>query len=70
MGFSETRFDDEALAFHQKVREGFLEIASQEPNRVCKVNGEGHPEEVAQKVWAILSSKLKEAEYWQVPDVR
>jgi dTMP kinase len=30
---SETRFENEALAFHNKVRNGYLEIAAKEPDR-------------------------------------
>jgi len=60
-GFSETRFDTESLAFHKKVREEFLKIARQEPNRVCIINGEASQETVANDVWAAVAQKLEEA---------
>ena len=44
------RFEAENRSFHQRVREGFLEIARQEPERVKVINAEGTPEEVAGRV--------------------
>ena len=44
------RFEAENRSFHQRVREGFLEIARKEPERVKVINAEGTPEEVAGRV--------------------
>ena len=44
------RFEAENRSFHQRVREGFLEIARKEPERVRVINAEGTPEEVAGRV--------------------
>jgi dTMP kinase len=36
----ETRFDDEELSFHRRVREGFLALAAEERNRFLVLDGE------------------------------
>jgi dTMP kinase len=35
----EDRFEKEALAFHRRVREGYLFLARQEPNRIIVLDG-------------------------------
>lgn len=45
----EDRFEREALAFHRRVRDGYLAIASTE-NRVRVVNALGSKEEVARRI--------------------
>lgn len=44
------RFEAETRAFHQRVREMFLQIARTEPDRVKIIDAEGTPEEVAERV--------------------
>jgi dTMP kinase len=48
------RLESEALAFHERVREGFLAVAAEEPERVLVVPADGTPEEVAARVTAAL----------------
>jgi dTMP kinase len=43
------RIEVEALAFHRRVRAGFLELAAQDPNAVV-LDGDRDPEEVAEDV--------------------
>ena len=43
-------FELENLDFHRAVRNGFLEIAKQEPKRVKIVSAMGTPEEIHQKI--------------------
>ena len=45
------RLELEDVAFHQRVREGFLAIARAEPQRVVVVDGEGPVEAVAGRVF-------------------
>ena len=45
-GSSEGRFEKETLDFHHRVREGFLAIAKQEPERVKTIGASGTVEEV------------------------
>jgi dTMP kinase len=60
-GFTETRFDHEALGFHKKVREEFLKIASREPGRFCIIQADESQDGVAAKVWSAVAPKLAEA---------
>ncbi len=55
------RLESEGAAFHQRVRDGFLALAAEEPGRVAVVPAEGSPEEVAEAVWAQVSSRLRAA---------
>jgi len=54
-GVTETRMEEQALEFHQKVHAGYLELAKREPERVRLVDGVGEPEEIAGRVWDIVS---------------
>lgn len=56
--FRETRFDQEALGFHRKVRQRFLEIAGREPGRVVLVPGQGGLEAVEAIIWERVSAFL------------
>ena len=49
-GEREDRFEREALAFHQRVREGYLELARREPGRFRVVSAEGPPAAVAERL--------------------
>lgn len=53
-----TRFDEEELAFHTRVRSGYLEIAREETARVRVVNAEPPPEKVAKQIATIVSRRL------------
>jgi len=58
-GFTETRFDNEALDFHERVRGSFLEIAYKEPDRVHVIKADESPEDVADNVWSVVVPMLK-----------
>ncbi|MBF0425156.1 MAG: dTMP kinase [Magnetococcales bacterium] len=45
-----TRFDREELAFHRRVREGFLRLAEREPRRVRVIDATQPPATVAQRI--------------------
>lgn len=49
------RLEAESLAFHRRVREGFLSIADEEPRRVRVVDASGDVESVAREVAAALA---------------
>lgn len=55
---STTRFDDEELAFHRRVREGYLEIARQDTARVRIVSAEPAPEKIAKQIAAHVNRRL------------
>ncbi|MEW6115286.1 MAG: dTMP kinase [Nitrospirota bacterium] len=52
------RFELEKVEFHKKVREGYLRIAEQEPQRVKVVDASLSSDEVKEQVWKIVKSKL------------
>lgn len=56
----ETRdaFEARTLAFHERIRAGFLDIACREPNRCVVVDAAATPEVVAQAIWAAVSHRL------------
>lgn len=47
---AETRFEQESLEFHERVRSGYLELARREPGRFVVVNARGTLEEVHRRV--------------------
>ena len=51
----EDRFEREDHLFHQRVREGYLRIAQQEPQRIKVVSGEGVQETIQEEIQSILS---------------
>jgi dTMP kinase len=55
------RFEREALAFHRRVRRGYLELARAEPKRVRIVDARRPPGEVARRVRAIVGEFLDAA---------
>ncbi|WP_243311234.1 dTMP kinase [Fundidesulfovibrio agrisoli] len=55
---SEGRFEALELDFHQRVREGFLELARREPWRFAVVDAAGSPEDVFARVRAALEAHL------------
>ncbi|MCE1228400.1 MAG: dTMP kinase [Firmicutes bacterium] len=59
--FTETRFDDAALRFHQRVREIFTAIAQEEPRRVRLIDAEGSADEVFARLWAEVRPVLARA---------
>ena len=48
---SEGRFEEEQLEFHSRVRDGYLLLAAQDPERFRVVDAEGDIESVAERVW-------------------
>jgi dTMP kinase len=58
---SETRLDEQSIAFHRRVREGYRKIASEEPQRFKIVDGREAPEIVAERVWQQVQMLLTTA---------
>lgn len=54
----EDRFERKGTAYHEKVRQGFLAIAAQEPRRGIIVDAAQAPEAVSASLLAILRSRL------------
>ncbi|MDZ7832370.1 MAG: dTMP kinase [Desulfobacterales bacterium] len=54
----ETRFENEALSFHQKVRAGYLELARREPGRFIVVDGARDEDAVKEDILTALAERL------------
>ena len=48
------RIESEALEFHEKVRQGYLELARRFPERFRQVDAMRHAEPVAEDVWRLV----------------
>ncbi len=49
------RYELKGPAFHQKVRQGFAELAKRHPNRCHLIDANGPAEQVAARIWAKLN---------------
>ncbi|GAB6183634.1 dTMP kinase [Thermodesulfovibrio hydrogeniphilus] len=52
------RFEMEDIAFHNKVRKGYLQIASSEPERIFIVDATEDVSEISQKIYEIVRTKV------------
>lgn len=57
-GLFETRFESKGLAFHERLRRGFLDIAARHPGRCRVIDGDGDLDAVAARVWAAVEARL------------
>ncbi len=55
---AETRFENEDLFFHQKVRQGYLELARQEPGRFVVVDAAADEHTVGAAILRALAEKM------------
>jgi dTMP kinase len=55
---AEGRFEAESLAFHGRVRQGFLDLAKRSPERISVVDATGTPEDIAVRVRALVEARL------------
>jgi dTMP kinase len=55
---TEARFENEELAFHERVRQGYLTLVMQEPERIRIVDASSSPEAVQAKVRQIVDERL------------
>lgn len=53
------RFEREAMAFHKKVRDGYLGIAKAEPDRVKIIDASQDVETVSKAVWGVIGNRIK-----------
>jgi dTMP kinase len=56
------RFEAEALDFHKKLREAYLELAGREPDRCAVIDATPAPDVIADAVWAVVNARLHPAE--------
>jgi dTMP kinase len=50
LGGSESRIDEESAAFHERVRQGYLALAKNEPERFIVIDGRGAIGEVGARI--------------------
>ncbi len=55
---SADRFEQEERSFHERVRQGYLKLAEEEPNRFKIVDASQEPKAVSVDIWAILQKEL------------
>jgi dTMP kinase len=54
------RLDAETLEFHQRVREGYLELINQEPERWVVIDADGSVEEVQEEIREQVGARLEQ----------
>lgn len=60
-GADEARYERMGLAFHQRLRAAFLEIAQRDPARCRVVPADGPAEVVADRIWQVVMARFPEA---------
>jgi len=53
-GAAEDRFEQETLAFHERVRDAYLDLARRHPERFRVIDARGDADAVAERVLACL----------------
>lgn len=52
------RFEQETLDFHERLREAYINIAADNPERCVVINAEGTPEAIADDIWKVVTRRL------------
>jgi dTMP kinase len=60
-GAREERFELESVRFHQRVRDGYLKLAAEEPERFIVIDGSRSVEETAAAVTAAVLARITES---------
>jgi dTMP kinase len=55
---AEIRFESKGQLFHERLREGFLNIAKSEPGRCAVIDAAGSLDEVEARVWGAVEERL------------
>jgi dTMP kinase len=55
------RFEGEALSFHERLRDGFLTLAANEPERCELIDATMDKDQVAEQIWRVVQKKLDPA---------
>ncbi|MFC5344435.1 dTMP kinase [Brevundimonas staleyi] len=57
-GAGETRFESKGLEFHRRLRDGFLSVSAQHPERCRLIDATGEPDVVTERVWRAVEPIL------------
>ena len=60
-GADEARFESKGRAFHERLRERFLTIVNQEPNRCVAIDADGDVDAVEARVWNAVRPSIEAA---------
>lgn len=52
------RLEQEEIAFHQRIREGFATLAKNNPERIIRINGNQSEDQVHEEIKSILDQRL------------
>lgn len=52
------RMENQTLDFYQRVRQGYLDLARREPQRVRVVNAEQSLDQIEQEIWRLIQDVL------------
>jgi dTMP kinase len=55
------RFESEDIAFHERLRDAYHQLAVSEPERCVLIDASETPERVTERVWSVVSRKLDPA---------
>jgi len=55
----ESRFETETLAFHGRVREGYLDLARREPQRFAVIDAGADQSTVSEQIRAVLATRIE-----------
>lgn len=51
------RMEEEGLSFYESIREGFLRLAKESPERIVVIDADRTPEEVENEIWQTLTAR-------------
>ncbi len=57
---TEGRFEEEEIAFHNRVREGYLSLAARDPERIRVVRGDQSPDRTCREILSFILPLLSE----------
>ena len=57
-GAKADRMEEQTIVFHQRVREIYLDLARQYPERIKIIDGRGDVEKVAERVWEVVKDRV------------
>ncbi len=55
---NKTKFDSESVAFHKRVRDGFLQLCKQQPQRIKLINADRQVEIIAEEIKSVIDNKI------------
>jgi dTMP kinase len=61
-GSQKDRFEQEEMAFHRRVRQGYLKLAGSEPERWLVIDASKPKDEIAGIIWSRVSQLLQRSE--------